>query len=315
MGKRLVARGGEVVPPGPVVYLCPVAPSPHSPAFPARPRPARRRRRRGDPGRTPSARLQPRGEASGCGLSPFSLEGPPRRERAFPDIRILGILWNYRARGSARKPRRDKGFARLPATVAGRRANGFGQTRQPFAADVATDLGRRCGAPLQRAPWSRRCIAKTRWKPRVGFDMHIRSAAIRCNRLPARSAAIRCAPPLQLSAQIRCRSAPYGPAHGFSPSVSPATSAQIRCNPRIPLYGLPQSVAPRVMPSARNVCLNPLQQLHADAVRPQNRPAVYTPRGQAVVSTPFNRNVSGSPSRRVTRAPPASTSTRSRRPR
>ena len=109
--------------------------------------------------------------------------------------------------------------------------------------------------------------------------MHIRSAAIRCNRLPARSAAIRCAPPLQLSAQIRCSSAPYGPAHGFSPSVSPATSAQIRCNPRIPLHGLPQSVAPRVMPSARNVCLNPLQQLHADAVRPQNRPAVYTPRG------------------------------------
>ena len=109
--------------------------------------------------------------------------------------------------------------------------------------------------------------------------MHIRSAAIRCNRLPARSAAIRCAPPLQLSAQIRCRFAPYGPAHGFSPPVSPATSAQIRCNPRIPLHGLPQSVAPRVMPSARNVCLNPLQQLHADAVRPQNRPAVYTPRG------------------------------------
>ena len=109
--------------------------------------------------------------------------------------------------------------------------------------------------------------------------MHIRSAAIRCNRLPARSAAIRCAPPLQLSAQIRCRSAPYGPAHGVSPPVSHATSAQIRCNPRIPLHGLPQSVAPRVMPSARNVCLNPLQQLHADAVRPQNRPAVYTPRG------------------------------------
>ena len=131
---------------------CPVAPSPHSPAFPqtATARPPTTQGRLTSC--MPSARLQPRGEASGCGLSPFSLEGPPRRERAFPDIRILGILWNYRARGSARKPRRDKGFARLPATVAGRRANGFGQTRQPFAADVATDLGRRCGAPLQRAP-------------------------------------------------------------------------------------------------------------------------------------------------------------------